>query len=251
MKFEESLFRNEFKKYTFDFEGRKAIVVFPSDENKTAHWLLKTEYFDAFQDFEYEMVKRGFHLAYLQNKSRWVAEGDLEAKFRFRSFLMEEFKLEPRCIPVGMSCGGLHAIKQTAYFPEMISALYLDAPVVNLFSCPFGFGVGTEIKPEAQEEALSALGFTLSDMIAYRDHPLDHLSKLIDMRIPVLLIVGDADTIVPLPENGAHIVKAYASSGIPFEYIVKPGVGHHPHGPSSETMDRAIAFAQKYAGTTP
>lgn len=251
MNYEKSLWRDEFTMYTFLFEGRKAMVVFPSEDNRTSHWLLKTEYFDAFQDFEYEMVRRGFHLAYLQNKSRWVAEGDLEAKFRFRNFLMETFSLDARCVPVGMSCGGLHAVKQTAYFPEMISALYLDAPVVNLLSCPFGFGSGTKIKEEAKQEALTALGFTLSDMIAYRDHPLDHLEKLMELRIPVLLIVGDDDDIVPLDENGAHIVKAYRSSSLPFEYIVKPGCGHHPHGPDDASMETAIRFVEKYAGREP
>ena len=41
-----------------------------------------------------------------------------------------------------MSCGGLCAINFAAKYPDLVSVLYLDAPVVNLLSCPMGFGVG-------------------------------------------------------------------------------------------------------------
>lgn len=247
MNYEKSLWRDEFVQYTFRFEDRQAIVVFPSESNKTSRWLLKTEYFHAFQDLEYEMVKRGFHLVYLENRSRWVAEGDLEAKFRFRCFLMEEFGLAPKCIPVGMSCGGLHAIKQAGYFPEMISALYLDAPVVNLLSCPCRLGLPANRPFDAREEMLTALNMTMSELIAYRDHPLDHLPRLVRERIPVLLICGEADQVVELKENGMHIVKAYENTDIPFLFMLKPGCDHHPHGPAEDEMDRAISFLEEHA----
>lgn len=237
-----SLWRNEFVQHTFTFEGRRAIVVCPAKENQTDRWLLKTEYFDAFQDLEYAMVKQGFHLAFLENHSRWVAPGDLEAKFRFRCFLMQEYGLRERCIPVGMSCGGLHAIKQAAYYPEMVSALCLDAPVVNLLSCPLGLGVGTSVHESAQAELLAALGLTHSDMLSYRDHPLDLIPHLIRNRIPMLLICGDADTSVPFDENGRHIKALYEQTDIPFCFLSKPGCGHHPHGPLPAQMAQAVAF---------
>lgn len=50
---------NGFKKMDFTFEGRNAILVFPEDSNKTNRWLFKTEYWDAFPNFEVEMVKQG------------------------------------------------------------------------------------------------------------------------------------------------------------------------------------------------
>ena len=40
-----------FKRIDFIFEGKEAILVFPNEPNKSKTWLLKTEYFDAFQDF--------------------------------------------------------------------------------------------------------------------------------------------------------------------------------------------------------
>ena len=40
-----------------------------------------------------------------------------------------------------MSCGGMHAVYIAAKYPEYVSLLYLDAPVLNLLSCPCGIGV--------------------------------------------------------------------------------------------------------------
>ena len=59
---------NGFDTEKFDFNGREAIVVFAAEENRTAKWLMKTEYFGAFPNAEIELVRRGFNLALLQTK---------------------------------------------------------------------------------------------------------------------------------------------------------------------------------------
>jgi pimeloyl-ACP methyl ester carboxylesterase len=230
----------EYRRIDFQFEGRDAILVFPADK-ANGKWLLKMEYFGAFQEMERAFVQRGYHLAYLRNINRWGLDEDQDAKARFRGFLSREFGLEYRCVPVGMSSGGLHAIKFAARHPEAVRALYLDAPVVNLLSCPFGIGVPSAIDASAKQEALDALGLTMSQMIAYREHPLDKLSCLTRARIPAVLVYGDADTIVPFDENGRHVVSAYQDSGIPFIEIGKHGCDHHPHGPL-EQIGRVIEF---------
>ena len=62
---------NGFDTEKFDFNGREAIVVFAAEENRTAKWLMKTEYFGAFPNAEIELVRRGFNLAYAANETRW------------------------------------------------------------------------------------------------------------------------------------------------------------------------------------
>lgn len=247
---EKPLWRGEFERADFEFEGRRATVVFPREKDPGGRWLLKTEYFEAFQDLEYEMVKRGWHLAYLQNLSRWVKPGDLEAKKRFRDYLVPAFGLNPRCVPIGMSCGGLHAVRQAAAFPEMISALCLDAPVINLLSCPFGLGAGTDLSPDAADvEVREALGLTRITVLSYRDHPLDHIGELIQAKLPLLLMYGDADTVVRFDENGIHLKTAYEASQLPYLEFRVPGRGHHPHGPDTPAhMAEAIAFLETYGG---
>lgn len=231
---------NGFKRLSFDADGREAFLVLPKIE-KNGKWLLKTEYFGAFPDFEIEMLKRGYSLAYVSNSTRWHRESDDDAKAELAVRLQKEFGLSDKCMPVGMSCGGMHAVYFAAKYPEYVAALYLDAPVLNLLSCPCGVGEGTD---EMYGEFLRDRGITVSQLINYRSHPIDKVPALIMNRIPVFLVCGDSDGVVPYPENGEILAQMYENSGVPFEKVVKPGCGHHPHGLSD--LKPLIDFAEKY-----
>ena len=228
----------------FEFADREALIVFPEKAEEKRRWMLKTEYFGAFPQLEYELLDRGWHLAYLKNRSRWGTLEDLDAKYAFSKEIGSKWHLSPRCVPVGMSLGGLHAVKQAALYPDMVSCLYLDAPVINILSYPFGFAGQTEERDSVRQEALNALSLDMIGMISYRDHPLDHIPELIRYRIPVCLVWGDSDTTVPFAQNGAEVLKAYQKTDIPFLTQSKPGVAHHPHGPAD--MREAIDFITRF-----
>ena len=228
------------------FEDREAIIVFPEKVDPRKRWVLKTEYFEAFQDLEEKLVECGFYLAYLRNNNRWGTNDDLDAKKRFATMLSDKYDLNSKCVMIGMSCGGLHAIKQAARYPDMAAVLYLDAPVVNLLSCPFRLGTKkSRIEESTKQEALDALGLDMSGLIAYRDHPLDKLPKLLDHRIPVILVWGEEDTIVPFEENGKYVLDCYANTTVPFISQSKPRSDHHPHGPRG--MKEVVDFIMLHA----
>ena len=231
---------NGFVRLDFMFEDREAIVILPEKPN--GNWMLKTEYFDAFPAFEIEMVKRGWHLAYLQNKTRWVHPDDVDAKARFADHLKNEFGLTKRCLPVGMSCGGMHAVYFAAKYPQYIAALYLDAPVMNLLSCPGDMGIAN---CGMLEEFMQQTGMSLSELICYRNHPIDVADRLIEAKLPVFLVCGDSDTVVPYRENGELLYKKYQNAGGELTLVLKPGCDHHPHG--LEDLTPLIEFAQKHA----
>ncbi len=212
----------------WQFEGRRAVLVKP-DCGANGKWAVYTEYFWAFPDTAMELLKRGWHVAYLENNNRWGLEADQEARHCFCGYLQETYGLAGRCVPIGMSCGGLHAVKYAGMYPEDIAVLYLDAPVLNLLSCPMKFGKG-EAKPEWVTECLDALKMTESDMISYRGHPMDYIPELVENKIPVLMLYGDADEEVYYDENGLLLEKAYRKAGVPIQVICKEGCGHHPHG---------------------
>ena len=206
--------------------------------------MIKTEYFDAFASAEADMVRLGWHLAYIQNETRWGTVADQDMRAEFVRFLQAEFSLAEKCIPVGMSCGGLHAVCFAARHPELVAAMYLDAPVMNLLSCPLGLGKGRRSE-DAWQEVRRAYGVDESGILAFREHPIDRLEPVLKSRIPVLMICGDADEIVPYEENGALLEKKYRALGIEFELHVKPGCGHHPHG--LENNDAVINFMLRHA----
>lgn len=212
----------------FEFHGRQARLACPKtapcEGNK---WLLKTEYFSAFPTLELAMLERGYHIAYVQNKTRWHHPSDDDIKADFCSFLQKEFGLHEKCMPVGMSCGGLQAVYFAAAYPERVTALYLDAPVLNFLSCPAGIGVAGN---DMLEEFVNATGITLAELINYRNHPIDHAQALLKNKIPIFLVAGDSDNVVPFEENGKILYDFYKEQGGQVQLIIKEGCGHHPHG---------------------
>ena len=232
---------NGFKRIDFLFEGRECILVFPEHAVEGKNWLLKTEYFGDFPSFEVQMLARGWHLAYIKNVTRWCLDEDLDLKDRFADFLHREYSLAEKCVPVGMSCGGLIACKFAARHPNRVAALYLDAPVMNLLSCPARVGRG---ESKTLNEFVNATGITLSELISYREHPIDKMPILLDNNIPIALVYGDSDDVVPYHENGMLLEKYYNAGGGNILAIGKPGCAHHPHGLEDNTP--IIEFVEKY-----
>lgn len=225
-----------FEKIDFTFEGYEATVVLPEKKADNATLILKTEYWDAFPETEIELLKRGHFLGYIKNKNRWGTDDDIDRKSRFVKHITKEYMLPEKCVLVGMSCGGLSAIKFSAKHPEDVACIYIDAPVLNYMSCPCGFGVGERTDDESFTEILTALDMSsISELICYRDTPQDNIPLLIKNKIPVILVSGDSDTIVPYVENGILIEKAYKQNDLPIDIFIKPGCNHHPHGLDNPT----------------
>ena len=161
----EKIWRNEFRQIEFEFEGRYATLVFPPEGTENGRWMLKTEYFGAFPSVEIKLLRKGYHLAYLRNVNRIGTDIDTDAKARFAEFLHMSYGLSQKCVPVGMSCGGLQAVNFAAKYPSLVSVLYLDAPVMNFLSWPFGMGdCFVDRGPVQQKEVLDALGMTKSEI---------------------------------------------------------------------------------------
>jgi len=213
----------------FFFEGRHALLVSPPAAAPGAPWAEYTEYFGAFPDTALALLARGYRLAFVENRHRWGCEEDYRLKFDFGRHLTQAHGLSPRATLLGMSLGGLIAVHVAARYPESVEALYLDAPVMNLLSCPLGLGVAA-LDPQLRDECLEVLGATVSELLSFRGNPLDEIPRLISARIPAILVYGEGDSLVPYAENGALLERAYRAAGCPVEVFAKPGCGHHPHG---------------------
>jgi pimeloyl-ACP methyl ester carboxylesterase len=233
---------NGFECREFSLDGRAVKLVIPKKRDPLGRWLIKTEYFGAFPAFEISMLERGFHVAYVKNITRWMVPSDIEAKEKLAAFLAKEYGLNEKCVPVGMSCGGLQAVYFAAAHPERIAALYLDAPVLNLLSCPMG--IGKKENDSMLDEMLSATGLTVTELINYRNHPIDKKEKLLAAGIPIFMVYGDADVVVPYEENGLVLESFYRQNGGIIETVGKAGCGHHPHSLPDNTP--IIEFVLKY-----
>lgn len=242
MEMQESLW-NGYKRLDFVFEGQEAILILPDVPTEDKRWLFKTEYFGAFPGFEVEMLGKGYYVAHVKNTTRWGAPEVTQRQARFAEFLHTEFGLHKKFVTVGMSCGGMQAIYLAAEIPERIALCYVDAPVMNLLSCPFYVGLRDKEPPrnfketnyKMMEEFIKYRGMTLVDLLSYRHHPIDCVPKLIEAGIPVFLVCGDSDGVVFYEENGAQLYKMYTEANAPIQLILKPGCDHHPHGLEDNT----------------
>ena len=229
MNYQESTW-NGFRRLDFEFEGYPAILVLPNEPNAARRLAIKTEYFGAFPKTEIAMLEAGYHLCYLKNRSRWGTDDDCERKAHFIDFLADEFGTARKVVTVGMSAGGFQSIMLAARYPEKISFLYLDAPLLTFFS------VGTKlfdsmVMGKRWPEIRDAYGFaTFAEAYCHPDQPASRLPLLVKNRLPVGLVYGALDEAAP-PEFNAEIVRElYEAAGAPIKVWCQPLYGHHPHG---------------------
>lgn len=230
---------------TFEFEGKTAHIVFPKTPRGDMAWLLKTEYWDAFPQVELELVREGFHLAYVQNESRLAPKSDCDMKARFVDYLSKTYGLSEKCIPVGMSCGGAHAVQFAGYYPTLVSCMFIDAPVLNFASYP-----GKQGHPECEyvwdHEFVKTYPNVTRDALAqFPHHPINQAPILVAHKIPIIMVYGLEDQTVCFEENGLLLKEAYKDTDllktVPIRYR-----GHHPHG-MLEDQSVIVDFIRQHA----
>jgi pimeloyl-ACP methyl ester carboxylesterase len=103
-----------------------------------------------------------------------------------------------------------------------------DSPVGHLNVSPKGLDTFRILGPTS----VAYLDLTGSgiETVAYRLNPVDNLAPLAVAKVPILLVYGDSDRVVPHSENSEVVYNRDKALGGPVERIVKPGQDHHPHG---------------------
>lgn len=229
-----------FKRIDFIFNDREAVLVFPNKHNQKNEWMLKTEYFGAFPKFEVDMLERGYHLAYLKNKNRWGTDEDQKAKRDFADFLHQNYGLYKKCICVGMSCGGFHAVNFASRYPSYVSILYLDAPLLSFY----GWSKENLYNRTWIEEQKNAYGFkTEAEIYIYNDQPIHRIASLVENKIPIALVYGAKDTVVDPRVNSEALLEYYTNRNATISSWCKPECDHHPHG--FEDNAELIDFIEK------
>lgn len=242
---------NGFARYDFDFEGHPALVVVPPEPLPGRPWAWRGEFFGAFPNADVELVRRGFHLAYLGVPDRFGNPAAVTAWNDFHAALTTRYRLARRVALIGLSRGGLYCYNWAAANPEKVACLYADAPVCDFKSWPGGRPKGLGRGDGSAGEwsrLLQAYGFaTDAEAIASRANPVDNLRPLAEARVPLLHVYGDADPVVPWDENTGVVAARYRELGGDITLIAKPGIGHHPHGLSDPTP--IVDFILKHAAT--
>ena len=217
-----------YRGHTFDFEGHTATIIYPEKPTWANQYIWRTEFLGAFDQVDVMMLRRGYHLVNLKISDMYGCPEAVEIMYRFQALLEEQFSLPPYTMLFGFSRGGLYAVNYAAAHPEKVDKIYLDAPVLDIFSWPAGMGEGSG-SPKEWEECKQIYGITEADRNTFRGNPLDKIDVLLKHRIPIVLVAGEADTLVPYRENGRKLYAEYLLEGGPIQLYLKPDCGHHPH----------------------
>lgn len=217
-----------FKRHDFLLEGREALVVFPKEAVKGHPWVWRAEFFDAFAQADMALLDQGWAIAYFALSNQYGCPGAVEKMNMFHNHVTHTYGLARKAALFGFSRGGLYAFNYAAAYPENVMLLYLDAPVLDIRSWPGGKGAGIG-SPTEWEQCLEVYDIAEEEADKFRGSPLDNIAPVAQAGIPILIVAGDADEVVPLAENAAILEARYRKLGGQITMIVKPGVGHHPH----------------------
>ncbi len=218
-----------FEKEEFMFGEREAIIVFPKQADKKRNWAIKTEYWNAFPETEIELLKKGFHIAYLKNTSKYATKEDCDAKAEFSSFLREKYHLSKKCALVGMSLGGAHAVNFAGFYPDLVACMFIDAPVLNFCSNPGQIGY-SEAGRGWERFMKEYPGITRAKLLSFDNHPISKIPVLKSHRIPIIMLYGTEDETVIYNANGKLLEEEYREDKDLLKVIPRTYQGHHPHG---------------------
>jgi len=231
-----------FERVDFEFEGHSCILVKPHQAAEGNPWVWRAEFFDAFAQADEAMAQAGWHVAYVRLSDRYGCPSAVEDMEKFRAMLVKEYGLSEKPCIFGFSRGGLYTVNYALTYPQNVDKLYIDAPVLDIRSWPGGKGKG-EGSPACWEECKACYGLTEETAETFSMNPLDRAEELAKTGIPVIMVAGGADTVVPYDENGEIFVRRFRAAGGVIEEIVKPDCGHHPH--SLEDPEPIVKFLMK------
>ncbi len=228
-----------YKRYDFNINGRECILVEPKTPKGEGQWIWRTEFFGEFDYADMALLERGYYVAYCRLSDMYGNPYAVKKMEKFRQFLCFKFKLNPRPVLFGFSRGGLYAVNYALKHHYNVSAIYLDAPVLDLKSWP------SERYPEEFAQMLDVYKLTKEELAEFKGSPVDNGEKLAETGLPILIVAGDGDSVVPFSENTGVFAEKFRSAGGNINVIVKEGCGHHPH--SLEDPEKIVEFVEKYS----
>ncbi|MDO4587673.1 MAG: alpha/beta hydrolase [Planctomycetia bacterium] len=236
---------NGFNAYDFMFENRSAKIVVPQKRADSSPWIWRARFFGHEPQADIALLQKGFHLVYIDSAPLMGSPGSVELWQKYYLYLTQEFNLCSKVHLEGMSRGGLYAMNWAIAYPNQVASIYIDNPVLDFKSWPGGFGKGARSESDWQS-ILESYNLTEDEAQLYRFNPVDHFEPLAETKVPILIVCGDADRVVPYEENTKILKEGYEKANAPITVIVKPGNDHHPHSlENPEPIVHFILEAQK------
>jgi predicted esterase len=140
---------------------------------------------------------------------------------KFSQFYDEMVKRgwSPKPILLGQSRGGLMMLAWGVRNPDQVRAFVGIYPVCNLASWPLKNSKAATLADFAMSE--DELVAKLSQF-----NPVDNLQGLLANKVPMFVVHGDSDVVVPFDDNTRLLQERYQAGGGSITVKVIPGEGH-------------------------
>jgi len=211
---------------SFVVQGRPAFVLLPPEDKRLSPqpWIIYAPTLPAYPDQHEKWMHEQFLAAGVAVAGIDAGEAygsprgtDLMTALHAELVKTRGFAAKP-CL-LGRSRGGLWVSSWAIAHPDKVAGIAGLYPVFDLRSYP-----GLEKAAPAHELTEQALNARLAD-----HNPIARIDVLANARIPVFMIHGDDDKVVPLRDNSEALAKRYQSLGQAdlVTLVVAKGQGHN------------------------
>lgn len=223
-------------------DGAKCTVVAPKKAAEGKPWIWRARFFGHQPALDTGLLERGWHLCYCNISGLFGAPKAVARWDKFHE-LAADLGLSAKPVLEGMSRGGLIIFNWASANPDKVRAIYGDNPVCDFTSWPGGKGEGKGSAGD-WKKCLAAYGIDeAAATTAQQANDIATLKPIAAKKIPIFLVIGEADKVVPVAENADPLIDAYKKLGGPVKVWRKPGLDHHPHGlsPVGPLLDAILA----------
>ncbi len=224
--------------YSFNLGEDRVNVLVPDKPLPGKTWIIAPSLYSAenpavanMAQTEVELVKRGFYVVTLGPGNTFGAPQAIAKWDALYLEMTEKYEFGKRVAMIGLSREGLSIARWAAKNPGKVSCIYMDKAVCDFKSWPGGQLGISKGSPKDWASLKELYGFASDEeALAFKENPVDLVSKLVSDKVAVIYVGGAKDDVVPLRENGARMQAEYERLGGRFKLIERENEGHHPHG---------------------
>jgi hypothetical protein len=217
----------------FIIAGKPVTLSVPTIAAPGKPWLWVGEFGGHLKSLEDELVKDGWHVAYLQMGDEYGSPAAMKVWEKLYEELHDKRGLSAKPALLGISRGGLYVNSWIRLHPDHASVLYLDNGVCDIRSWPGGFQLTHKSNGSLDDWNHYKTVFHYADdtaALAESVHPTDGMLPAIKAGVLLICCYGTADHTVPYEDNSALLVKLWQKNGAAVKLFPKVGGDHHPHG---------------------
>jgi pimeloyl-ACP methyl ester carboxylesterase len=243
---EESTPKEYGERIEFRVRGKRAFLILPKDwkDAKTPQpWIwyapvLEERFPNEWHDWLfYRLVRRGVVIAGIDAGESWGNIPGRKTYSLFYSRTVKKYNLRPKAILFCESRGMLMGLNWAAENADKVAAVGAVYPVCRIDASPFfarTYDLASHLLSESEysnllrDQKLNARNLELLEQHLKDHNPLDRLEPLAKANVPMLLLHGLDDRMVPAIDHSGALVRRYRKLGGRAGLVLYDGCKHEP-----------------------